>query len=328
MHFSKRAGAHPNLNAWTMKLQKNYKISCRKKTFRFNMSHQTANVVMRPNEPSAHSRTTLSPHYALWTKTSLFSYGIHSYHKRNCVSICYADPGSTHAYRLGNSYMTSTASTHTRSPHLVFVSSCMKNPASADHGVDGFYLGPALQHYRCYRGWVVKTQCERVVDTVAWHLQTIVMPCASEKELLTKALVDLRTAIHESTFQLPLSETKSLTALYQQLAKFFPTPLSSRLPSPIAQILPQIYDATRRLRPPISVPQSTLALLIHFTLSFKFSVRIFYVINQFALEFASFMEHLNAFKYNPTKKNDISLVSKLFYICRYDIFSDFHFSQR
>jgi hypothetical protein len=27
-----------------------------------------------------------------------------------------------------------TTSTHTRSPHLVFVSSCMKNPASADHG--------------------------------------------------------------------------------------------------------------------------------------------------------------------------------------------------
>ena len=83
------------------------------------------------------------------------------------------------------------------------------------------------------------------------------MPGALEKELLTKALVDLRTAVHVSNLQLPLSETKSLTALYQELAKLFLTPLSSP-PSPIAQILPQIYDdATRRLRPPISVPQST-----------------------------------------------------------------------
>jgi hypothetical protein len=110
----------------------------------------------------------------------------------------------------------------------------------APHGVDGFYLGPALQHYRCYRGWVVKTQCgERVVDTVAWHPQTIVMPGASEKELLTKALIDLRTAIHVSTLQLPQSEKQSLTALHQELANLFPTPQASS-PSPIAQILPQI----------------------------------------------------------------------------------------
>ena len=47
----------------------------------------------------------------------------------------------------------------------------------APHGVVGFYLGPALQHYRCYRGWVVKTQRERVVDTVAWHPQAIVKSC-------------------------------------------------------------------------------------------------------------------------------------------------------
>ena len=87
----------------------------------------------------------------------------------------------------------------------------------APHGVDGFYLGPALQHYRCYRGWVVKTQRERVVDTDTWNPQAIVMPGASEKELLTKALIDLHTAIHCSTSQLPQSETQSLTALHQQL---------------------------------------------------------------------------------------------------------------
>ena len=33
------------------------------------------------------------------------------------------------------------------------------------NGVEGFYLDPALKHYRCYRGWVVKTQRERVSDT-------------------------------------------------------------------------------------------------------------------------------------------------------------------
>jgi hypothetical protein len=33
-------------------------------------------------------------------------------------------------------------------------------------------LGPALEHYRCYRGWIIKTQRERIVDTVAWHPKT------------------------------------------------------------------------------------------------------------------------------------------------------------
>ena len=111
----------------------------------------------------------------------------------------------------------------------------------APHGVDGFYLGPALQHYRCYRGWVVKTQRERIVDTVAWHPQAIVMPGASEKELLNKALIDLRTTIHGNTSQLPQSETQSLTALHQQLANLFPTPPAS-LPS-----IPNSADITADL---------------------------------------------------------------------------------
>ena len=42
--------------------------------------------------------------------------------------------GSRPAYRLGNNCMASTTSMHTRSPHLVFVSSCMKTSASTDHG--------------------------------------------------------------------------------------------------------------------------------------------------------------------------------------------------
>jgi hypothetical protein len=34
------------------------------------------------------------------------------------------------------------------------------------HGVDGYYLGPALDHYRCYQVHVTKTKGKRIVDTV------------------------------------------------------------------------------------------------------------------------------------------------------------------
>jgi hypothetical protein len=36
----------------------------------------------------------------------------------------------------------------------------------APHGQDGWYIGPALEHYRCYTVYVTKTRGERVVETV------------------------------------------------------------------------------------------------------------------------------------------------------------------
>ncbi len=35
----------------------------------------------------------------------------------------------------------------------------------APHGVEGFYLGPALNYYRCYRGCVIKTQRGILITT-------------------------------------------------------------------------------------------------------------------------------------------------------------------
>jgi hypothetical protein len=34
------------------------------------------------------------------------------------------------------------------------------------HGIDGWYLGPATDHYQCYRVFVNKTRGERITDTV------------------------------------------------------------------------------------------------------------------------------------------------------------------
>jgi hypothetical protein len=36
----------------------------------------------------------------------------------------------------------------------------------APHGQDGWYIGPSLEHYRCYKVYVTKTRGERVVETV------------------------------------------------------------------------------------------------------------------------------------------------------------------
>ena len=38
----------------------------------------------------------------------------------------------------------------------------------APHGMDAWYIGPSLEHYRCYRVWIWNTKTERKTDTVAW----------------------------------------------------------------------------------------------------------------------------------------------------------------
>ena len=40
----------------------------------------------------------------------------------------------------------------------------------AAHGVDGWYLGPALEHYLCYRVYVTNTRADRNSDTVKFFL--------------------------------------------------------------------------------------------------------------------------------------------------------------
>jgi hypothetical protein len=38
----------------------------------------------------------------------------------------------------------------------------------APHGKDGWYIGPALEHYRCYKVYINKTRSERVVETLGF----------------------------------------------------------------------------------------------------------------------------------------------------------------
>ena len=37
--------------------------------------------------------------------------------------------------------------------------------AWAPHGTEGFYIGPALKHCRCYRAWIPTTKAIRIADT-------------------------------------------------------------------------------------------------------------------------------------------------------------------
>ncbi len=79
----------------------------------------------------------------------------------------------------------------------------------APHAVDGWHLGPALNHYRCHRVWIWTTRAERILDTLAWFPSKVSMPTASPVARIKASVLDLLAAL---SHPIPNSPT-SLLAL-------------------------------------------------------------------------------------------------------------------
>jgi hypothetical protein len=65
----------------------------------------------------------------------------------------------------------------------------------APHGEEAFYVGPAINHYRCYEVHVSKTKRCRITDTLSWHPRRFIMPGASPLDTLTADVGDLTVAV-------------------------------------------------------------------------------------------------------------------------------------
>jgi hypothetical protein len=64
----------------------------------------------------------------------------------------------------------------------------------APHGQDGWYIGPALEHYRCYTVYI-KKGTNRTVETVEFPPNKFKLPFPSSSELATQAAADLTHAL-------------------------------------------------------------------------------------------------------------------------------------
>ena len=92
----------------------------------------------------------------------------------------------------------------------------------APHAVDGWYLGPAMHHYRCYRVWIWETSAERITDTLAWLPTRVKMLTANSTEAATAAARDLIHALQNPTHASPLAPASdSQLAALRQLADIF-----------------------------------------------------------------------------------------------------------
>jgi hypothetical protein len=65
----------------------------------------------------------------------------------------------------------------------------------APHGQDGWYIGPALEHFRCYMVYINKIRGERVVETVDFFPENFKLPFPSTQQLATKAASELTHAL-------------------------------------------------------------------------------------------------------------------------------------
>jgi hypothetical protein len=113
------------------------------------------------------------------------------------------------------------------------------------HGLDGYYLGPALDHYCCYQVHITKTKGTQIVDTVEFPPAKLAMPSTSSKDPASIASLELSNALQNPAPAAPFSQigTAQLQALRQLLDIF-----SAALPSGTEKHSPPLSQNSSQFR--------------------------------------------------------------------------------
>ena len=113
----------------------------------------------------------------------------------------------------------------------------------AVHGVDGWYLGGAPEHYRCYRVYASKTRAERIARTVEFFPHYGAMPALSSADAAVRAAIDLCWAIRNPAPSSPIAAIGDAQIVaIQQLSDIFNT------------LAPESSDSAAPPRVPVNNP--------------------------------------------------------------------------
>jgi len=118
-----------------------------------------------------------------------------------------------------------------------------ERPSWAPHGEEGFYVGPAMEHYRCYKVLVTRTQTTRITDTLSWHPRHEPFPGALPSHHLTLAIQNLtQTLADHPHHHLHDPDLAALGDTLRHLADLFtpppPAPRSEGVPRTIQPAVP------------------------------------------------------------------------------------------
>jgi hypothetical protein len=75
----------------------------------------------------------------------------------------------------------------------------------APHGQHGYYLGPAMHHYRCQNVYISATASERIVDTLEFFPHNLPMPQLSSTDRLIMVANDMSNALKNPHPEVPFA---------------------------------------------------------------------------------------------------------------------------
>ena len=111
-----------------------------------------------------------------------------------------------------------------------------KGLTCAPHSVDVWYLGPAVNNYRCYTYYNIDTGGENTPDTIAFFPAFMKMPNYSTRDMAIHDATDLAKALQtlspESPFQVRDSQLKAIRELSHIFDAETKIPNKYSLPTP------------------------------------------------------------------------------------------------
>jgi hypothetical protein len=123
----------------------------------------------------------------------------------------------------------------------------------APHGLLGFYLGPALHHYRSFRVYIISTRGFRVSDSLSWHPEKLHLPGSTTPEII---FFTAEKILHELSSRSDLD-----TALLSQLAGDMHILVKSFSPPECSSEQRVVDTTTLTSAPPASSPPAVLLQL-------------------------------------------------------------------
>ena len=136
----------------------------------------------------------------------------------------------------------------------------------AYHGVEGWYIGPSLHHYRCLKCYLPSTGGTRDADTVQFFPKQIPFPQISTEDYLLQAATDILTVLKNPPPSLPSltfgdatrNAIDHLARLLQRAVKR-PKPFNLRDPKPLPSQhpSPRVGQSPGLPSPPVPPPPAT-----------------------------------------------------------------------
>jgi hypothetical protein len=124
----------------------------------------------------------------------------------------------------------------------------MERGAWACHGVVGYYIGPAMKHYRNYISYIPETKGIRTTNTIEFFPEKVDMPTTATTDRLARAAEDLAEILQAPHPATPfLQQGTVINDAMEQLKKIFtpPTRIETAMAAPTPRVLETAVAAPR-----------------------------------------------------------------------------------